>query len=284
MWRGGSDVAEIVGAMSLPHLPFLPMRIAENPDSGVARSYRDMARQLRELDPDVIVAFSPDHLATFFYENLPVFAVTMVDSFTGAIDGYPMVDSGRTVMSHRGLGRSIYRHVLRRDFDAARVDDFQADHSVIVPLQLLGVSDTLPVVPLVLNALCPPLPNAPRVHAFGAAVGEAVRAFEQPLRVLILADGGLNQEVAGPRAAPGKPDGAPDRPWLDHVVSRIRAGEIDALLDEATPQRIAHAANAAGELFTVLALLGAMDDRPPDRFEPEPDTGIAFGLWGASPR
>ncbi|MDQ6821779.1 MAG: hypothetical protein M3076_15830 [Actinomycetota bacterium] len=272
-------MAAIVGAMSLPHLPFLPMRIEKEPDSWPAQEYAAMAAEFDRLAPDVIVAFSPDHLASFFFDNLPVFAVPVLDHFTGATDGYPLVEDSRTVPSHRALGRAIYHHVLRHDFDAARVEHFEADHSVIVPLQLMKVAREVPVVPLVVNALAPPLPNASRVHDFGRAVGGAIRAFDEPLRVLVLANGGINQEVGGPRAAPGRPDGAPDRDWLDNVVRRLKSGQVAELLREATSERIAHVSNAAGELFTVLALLGAIGDRAADRFEPEPENGIAFGLW-----
>ena len=48
---------------------------------------------------------------------------------------------------------------------------------------------------------------------------------------------------------------------------------------EATPERIAHVANAGGELLTVLAMLGAYGTAPAERFEPEHENGIAFGLW-----
>jgi len=272
-------VAEIIGGMSVPHLPFLPMRIENDPDSWVAREYGAMAAEFERLAPDVIVAFSPDHLASFFFDNLPTFAVPIVDRFTGATDGYPRVERDRTVPSHRALGAAIHHHLIRSDFDVARVEHFEADHSVIVPLQLLGAGRDLRVIPLVVNALCPPLPSAKRAHAFGAAVGQAIREFDEPLRVLVLADGGINQEVGGPRSAPGRADGAPDPAWLDNVTARLRAGEVDELVLEATPERIAHAGNAAGELLTVLAMLGAYGDSAADRFEPGHEDGIAFGLW-----
>ncbi len=252
-------MAEIIGGISVPHLPFTPMRIENDPDSWVAGEYRRMAGEFAQLAPDVIVAFSPDHLASFFFDNLPTFAVAIVDQFTGATDGYPKVDSNRTVPSHRKLGAAIHLHALRSDFDVSRVEHLEADHSVIVPLQLLNVDPGLPVVPLVVNALCPPLP--------------------EPLRVLVLADGGINQEVGGPRSEPGRADGAPDPDWLDHVTARLRAGEVDELVAEATPERISHAGNAAGELLTVLAMLGARGGGAADRFEPEHENGIAFGLW-----
>jgi protocatechuate 4,5-dioxygenase beta chain len=277
-------MAEIVGAINVPHLPFLPMRIEQDPDSWTAHEYAQMAREFASLAPDVVVAFSPDHLASFFFDNLPVFTVPVLDHFTGATDGYPRVQADRRVPSHQALGSAIYRHVLRNDFDAARVERFEADHSVIVPLQLMDVAHELPVVPVTVNALCPPLPNASRVYDFGRAVGDAIRAFDEPLRVLVLADGGINQEVGGPRSAPGRADGAPDSEWLDHVTDRLRAGQVTQLVADATPERIARVSNAAGELFTVLAMLGAYGEAPADHFEPEYENGIAFGLWKGATR
>jgi gallate dioxygenase len=272
-------MAQIIGAINVPHLPFLPMRIEEDPEIFAGREFRTMAAELARFAPDVIVAFSPDHLASFFFDNLPTFAVPIIDQFIGATDGYPRVESDRVVLSHRALGQAIHHHVLRSDFDVSRVEHFAADHSVIVPLQLLQADRNIRVIPLVVNALSPPLPSAKRAYAFGQAVGSAVRAFDEPLRVLMLADGGINQEVGGPRSAPGRADGAPDPEWLDHVTARLRAGEIDELLEEATPKRIAHAGNACGELLTVLAMLGAYGAQAADRFEPEHSDGIAFGIW-----
>ena len=273
-------MAEVIGAMSVPHLPFLPMRVHDDPDTWVAREYEVMAAELERFAPDMIVAFSPDHLASFFFDNIPTFAVPVVDQFSGATDGYPRVDSNRTVPSSRAFGAAVHHHLLRCDFDVSRVEHFEADHSVIVPLQLLRADQNIKVLPLVINALCPPLPSAKRAYAFGRAVGDAVRAYSEPARVLLLADGGINQEVGGPRSAPGRADGAPDPEWLDRVTSRLRSGQIDELLNEATPERLARAGNAGGELLTVVAMLGAYGAAAADRFEPEHSDGIAFGLWG----
>jgi aromatic ring-opening dioxygenase catalytic subunit (LigB family) len=265
--------------MSLPHYPFLPTEIAADPRSRDACLYADMAAALAELEPDVVVAFSPDHLMSFFFDNLPTFAVAIVDSFTGATDGYPRVVAGRTVPSYPALAEAIYVGLLRRDFDPARAEHFAADHSLMVPLQLLRAPDTLRVVPITLNALAPPLPNAARAFAFGRSVAAAVREFPGDAEVLLLANGGINQEVAGPRTAPGSPSGIPDPQWLEHVTDRVRNGAVKQLIEEATPDRILRAGNAAGEMLTLLALLGALDGRRPERFEPVAAIGHAYGFW-----
>jgi hypothetical protein len=137
------------------------------------------------------------------------------------------------------------------------------------------------VVPVIMNVLAPPIMNASRAWAFGAAVGRAIRSDRTDRRVLVLANGGINQEVAGPRTAPGRLDGTPDPAWLTHVAQRLSAGEASALVAEATPKRIAEAGNAAGELLTVLAMLGAIegDGRRPVLVQPEPTIGHLFGFW-----
>jgi protocatechuate 4,5-dioxygenase beta chain len=149
----------------------------------------------------------------------------------------------------------------------------------MVPLQLLRAPDTLRVVPITLNALAPPLPNAARAFAFGRSVAAAVREFPGDAEVLLLANGGINQEVAGPRTAPGSPSGIPDPQWLEHVTDRVRNGAVKQLIEEATPDRILRAGNAAGEMLTLLALLGALDGRRPERFEPVAAIGHAYGFW-----
>ncbi len=67
------------------------------------------------------------------------------------------------------------------------------------------------------------------------------------------------------------------------MVELLREGDVATLLAEATPRQIAEAGNAAGELLTVLAMLGALGDSPgaPRLIEPEPETGHMFAFWEA---
>jgi hypothetical protein len=133
-----------------------------------------------------------------------------------------------------------------------------------------------------MNVLAPPILPSWRARAFGKAVGDGVRAFPKDLRVAFLANGGINQEVGGPRADEGGLSGAPDRGWHDHIVSRLRAGEIDQLVAEATSERLEQAGNAAGELLTVLAMVGAAANGQPGQPEflwSNPEVGHCFGAW-----
>jgi protocatechuate 4,5-dioxygenase beta chain len=272
-------MARIVGGCAVPHNPFLPKTVVENPTGIDARVFPQVAAAIAEMAPDVVVAFSPDHLNTVFFDNLPSLLVGIVDEFGGPNDGYPPVEA-KTLRSDPGLARHIFLETLRADFDPARSESLIVDHSLLVPLQIMGLEPV--VVPIVMNVLAPPILSGARAHAFGAAVGAAIRSYEPELRVLVLSDGGVIQEVGGPRIAPGRPDGTPDQAWLTHVIEVLGAGEVGRLVEESTPQRIAEVGNAAGELLTALAMLGALGEPPrPQLIEPEPQIGHMFGVWRA---
>jgi aromatic ring-opening dioxygenase LigB subunit len=273
-------MATIVAGCSVPHNPFLPNTVPADPEGVDARTFPQIRDLIEQARPDVVVAFSPDHLNTVFFDNLPTLLIGIVEAFSGPNDDYPGV-AEQVLESDPDLAWHIYRSTLRADFDVSRSESLEVDHSVLVPLQVMGLKPV--VVPIIMNVLAPPIMNASRAWSFGAAVGDAIRSFPRSSRVLVLADGGIIQEVGGPRSEPGKPSGAHDKQWLAHVVERLSAGDIARLVEEATPRRISEAGNAAGELLTVLAMLGAIgaEGQRPELVQPEPNVGHLFSFWNA---
>jgi 2,3-dihydroxyphenylpropionate 1,2-dioxygenase len=271
-------MARVVGGVSVPHNPFLPVKVKDDPDGINARNFAAVAEAIDELDPDIVIAFSPDHLNTVFFDNLPTLLIGIVDEFSGPDDDYPPV-APQTFSSDPELARHIFHHALRSDFDLSRSESLTVDHSLLVPLQIMEFHPV--VVPIIMNVLAPPVMNATRAHALGRVVAESISTYPRDFDVLVLADGGVIQEVAGPRINPGKPDGAPDQEWLARVIELLREGNVDELLAEATPRKIAEAGNAAGELLTAIAMLGALGPNPgrPKLIEAEPDTGHMFAFW-----
>lgn len=271
-------MARILSGCSVPHNPFLPAEVKADPDGINAHQFAAMAKAIDEVDPDLVISFSPDHLNTVFFDNLPTFLIGIVEEFSGPLDDYPPVER-QTLDSDPELARHIFHHALRSDFDLARSESLRVDHSLLVPLQIMEFKPV--VVPIVMNVLAPPVMNATRAYALGRVVAEAVSSYPRDFSVLVLADGGIIQEVAGPRINPGKkPDGAPDQEWLARVIELLGEGRVKELVAEATPRKIAEAGNAAGELLTVIAMLGALGEAgPPRLLEPEPVTGHMFGFW-----
>jgi hypothetical protein len=272
-------MARIVGGCSVPHNPFLPARVEADPDGINARGFAAVAEAIEELGPDLVVAFGPDHLNTVFFDNLPTILIGIVDEFSGPLDDYPPV-ARQTLRSDPALARHVFHQALRSDFDLARSESLEVDHSVLVPLQIMGIQPV--VVPIVLNLLAPPVMNATRAYALGRVVAEAIRSYPGEHDVLVLGHGGVIQEVAGPRVDPGEADGAPDQEWLARVIELLGEGRVEELVSEATPRKIAEAGNAAGELLAAVAMLGALGEEPgkPWLIEPEPVTGHMFAVWG----
>jgi gallate dioxygenase len=271
-------LARIVGGFSVPHTPYLPVTIPNDPQSLDGRCYSRVREHLSEVRPDVIVTFACDHLNTFFLDNFPTFAVAAVDQFGGANDDPPGLKY-RVVRSHRGIGKALHGGGIEKGFDLALVERLDVDHSIMVPLHFLTPDHDVPVVPVFINGLVPPIPTAARAHSLGRAVGEIIRVYSEDLRVAALATGAINLEVAGPRVFEGEVWGAPDPSWLEHVLARLRAGQVDKLVEEATIRKLASVGNAAGELLCLVAMLGAIGDHPPVFLEPQPRLGHAFGAW-----
>ena len=80
-------MAEIVGAIGVPHTPFYPSLVErEGPESRTAQLFRKMMAALEAMRADLIVLIDTDHLNTFFFDNLPVFAIGVTDVFHGPND------------------------------------------------------------------------------------------------------------------------------------------------------------------------------------------------------
>ena len=80
-------MAEIVGAIGVPHTPFYPSLVErEGPECETARLFSKVTAELEAMRPDLIVMFDTDHLNTFFFDSLPIFAMGITDTFKGPND------------------------------------------------------------------------------------------------------------------------------------------------------------------------------------------------------
>src|SRR5579862_3358258 len=78
-------MAEIVGAFATPHMPGSPGQAQQNPQSEVAQLFGAVRGH-----PDVLVVFDTDHFATFFFNNMPTFAVGVAEKTSGpGTDDWP---------------------------------------------------------------------------------------------------------------------------------------------------------------------------------------------------
>jgi Catalytic LigB subunit of aromatic ring-opening dioxygenase len=277
-------MAEIVGAFATPHMPGSPGQAQQNPQSEVAQLFRAVRENVDAVDPDVLVVFDTDHFATFFYSNMPTFAVGVAERTSGpGTDDWPgLTCYYPDVPLSQELGRHVHAAGVGEGFDLSVSQEFDVDHSIIVPLHFLNAADgkmKRPVVPVWVNGIAPPLPLAKRCYALGEMVRRAIESWPTQVRVGIVASGAISGDIGGPRALDNQPFAWPDEAWVTEAVGYIRAGEIDELLSAATTERLRQSGNVSGEMLNWIALLGSVGSRKPRFLEPHLTGGNAYGAW-----
>lgn len=272
-------MAEVVGALGVPHTPFFPFFVErDGPECETARCFAALRTELEALRPDVLVMFDTDHLNTFFFDNLPVFAIGVTESFTGACDEVRATPP-YTVTSLPDLAGHMRKVCIDAGFDLAMTQKFAVDHSVIVPLHFITPAMHIPVIPIFVGGHVPPLPAARRCYELGRAVRKAVESWPQPLRVVTIGNGSISLEVWGPRLKIGFGDGVPDPDWVTRVCGLLEKGEDETLIAEATPAKFDAAGNVAGELLNWIAMLGTFDPRPAKSVTQQMPNGHAYAVW-----
>jgi protocatechuate 4,5-dioxygenase beta chain len=277
-------LARVVGAFAVPHTPHFPL-IVQRRGPGAAeieRLYGAVARCLKEVEPDAIVFFTSDHYNIFFEESLPIFSIGVAPAARGPSD-YPELP-GYEVPIDSGLARSVQAHAVAADFDVGMSQEFELDHSVIVPLHFLTPRMEVPIVPVFVSAFVRPIPSSHRCHALGKVIREAVEREAGPRRVAVVATGSFSLEIGGPRIRPDSHTGIPDPGWVERVTSLLGSAQVDELVREATDDQLARAGNAGGEVLDWIAMLGTIDAQRPTFLEVQREHGHAFGAWPVDSR
>jgi hypothetical protein len=152
--------------------------------------------------------------------------------------------------------------------DMAFGRSLRLDHGAMVPLHLLRVPETMPVVPLLVNCLVEPMPDYLRCHALGLALASVL----QPLstRVALVAAGGLSHWPGMPEA------GIISETWDRAVLDGLSAGHRGVLTDP--PSAGAHEKGPGAEELRAWTVLGAATGAGPvDVLSYEPVSGWSTG-------
>lgn len=249
-------MARIVGGLGTSHVPMIGRTIAAGTQSEVSfapffAAYDRVHEWLDTVKPDVAIIFYNDHGLNFALDNMPTFAV-------GAAHGYSNADEGwgepepRAFRGAPDLSWHLIQSLIEDEFDVATCQEMLFDHAGITALDLLYPGHgNVPVatIPIVLNAVQPPLPKPTRCYAFGQAVGRAIASFPGDAKVLIVGSGGLSHELG----EFGKINQEFDRLTLDKIVSdpaHLTAYSNDEIVDLAGAQGL--------EIMTWIAMRGAV--------------------------
>jgi protocatechuate 4,5-dioxygenase, beta chain len=266
-------MAELVAVVASTHNPriFWNRDRADQEDfdamEATFRRVRDMLAQTR---PDIIVAVANDHLDNFFFDNMPTFAVA-----TGPVAEGPFWYESEIMSLPRyrapislDVARYILRNGIEQGIQFSQVDEFRIDHAFTLPLSYLRPEQDLGLVPIITNAFAYPLAPNRRWYELGQFLARVIRDRPGRERIAVLGSFNLNVEVGGPNAGKVKPQFAE---WL---IDLMRQGARDEILDTLTVPRLMEEGNSTAEFLNYVAMLGIVEDAPPDFIAHQPVRGI----------
>jgi protocatechuate 4,5-dioxygenase beta chain len=200
-------MANIVGAISVTHVPYIGRAIANNlqqdpywkPFFDGFPPARDWLKKVR---PDVAVVIYNDHGLNFFLDKMPTFAVGAAPEYRNADEGWGIP----TLPPYQGdpdLSWHMIDALVGEEFDLVTCQEMVVDHAFTLPLELLWPGQhPCPVrtVPVCINTVQHPLPTAARCFKLGQAIGRAVESWDADANVVIIGTGGLSHQLDGQRA------------------------------------------------------------------------------------
>src|SRR5579875_1041477 len=191
-------MAEIVGAVAVPHTPHFALLAEKDDDFGreLRRLYGGVAEHVRQMRPDVILYITADHYNNFFVESIPIFSIGVADSVQGPND-YDLPQ--RIMPIDSTLARSLQAQLVRRGFDVGQSQEFRADHPITIPLNFLVPDTSVPIVPIYVSTCLRPIPTSDRCFALGQAIRGILQEDQGPRRVMVIATGSFCLEIGGPR-------------------------------------------------------------------------------------
>jgi 2,3-dihydroxyphenylpropionate 1,2-dioxygenase len=236
-------MAKVVGTLSLSHSPLwnlAPDPGAGEPGGAFVESVRHAREILESLRPDAIVIFGPDHARGLFYDLMPPFTIG-IERVEGVGD-YATPKGELPLPS--GLAHAIFDGATARGFDPAVSLDLRIDHGLTQVYCRLVPNLDIPVVPVIVNSGCPPLPTFARCFDFGTAVGQAIAESSGGERVVTIGSGGMSHWPASIDAY----DDLITPEWRDFLIhGRPRVEEVE-------PGRVARAqALATGDVSGEVA-------------------------------
>jgi protocatechuate 4,5-dioxygenase beta chain len=249
-------MARIIGGLTTSHVPMIGKAIAgKKQQEPYFKPFFDgfipVHRWLAEAKPDVAVVIYNDHGLNFFLDKMPTFAIGAAHEYHNADEGWgapmPHVFTGEPRLSWH-----IIDALVSDEFDLTTCQEMLFDHAGVTALDLLWPGHgpaPVKTVPIVINAVQPPLPTPKRCYKLGQALGRAIRSYPEDLKVLIIGSGGLSHQLG----RLGFINEEFDRLCMDKIVS-----EPESLTRYSSDNIVDLAGSQGLEFMTWIAMRGAV--------------------------
>lgn len=303
--HGVKLMAEIVGCIAMSHSPQLltpPDRWDTLPDRtkgpfkpkpGIAaeltpeqkhakadrcnKAISVLRDQLAAFRSDTVVIFGDDQEENILFDNMPAFTIFIGEEADATLRfryfGEKATDQMTRYKVNRPLAMEILHGCMDRGFDPAWSKETRYEaglgHAFGRVLKYLMPSPAPRIVPIMVNTYYPPAPSAKRCFDFGVAVGNALRASDDPGRIVLIASGGLSHT---------KIDETFDRAFLEAITER------DTSFLQNVPPEILR--GGTSEVLNWIAVAGAVSLRgrmvdyvPAYRNEHGVGCAMGFAVW-----
>jgi protocatechuate 4,5-dioxygenase beta chain len=248
-------MATIVAAMAMTHSPGLTGWFDAAPkgqQEEALRATAEMRERLAAARPDVVIAFSNDHLLNWPINNTPEYTVGIAAEHVGPADWYDewLALSKYRILGRPALARYIVNEGARRRLALAYLREMKFDDGISVPMHYLNPDGAIPLIPVTMNCTVPPIPTPERAYQVGSVLRDMLKAYPGKERIAILATGGLSHEPGGPRYF-----------WVDEefdlwFLDLLKKGDHEALLRDCTLERMEEA--GSGGTAELLSWILAM--------------------------
>lgn len=270
-------MSEIVVGIATVHAPFITGLPALAPEDRRARVYAgfdELRRVFAAAEPDLIVAFSSEHITNFLSGDARPFCVGLAPQYQILPEfKIPAAMVAGDVEFSEGLLKYGYEVGLDFGFSTHLL----LDHGTGLPLHFLTPSSDVPVVPILQNTIWSPMHSVARAFRAGEVVREYIERDGRNLRVAILGTGGVSHWVGNAR------HGDVNQEFDEWFLAEIASGDYRSLT-RMTQEQIDVGGDGANEIRNWLALAGAMGTSKPrvvldETFVPGWNTSAYQVVW-----
>ena len=271
-------MASLVGAYAASHGPLIVREwhaVPENQKIRLKNAFLELGRRLSTARPDVLIAVSPDHWSNFFLDNIPAVCLGIGEINEGPPEPWMKDFPHKEIHGHAGFALHLAKTALQEGFEPSVSHRLKLDHGVCIPLWRMVLERLPRIVPILLNSIEPPLPSLSRCLEWGRLLKKATDSYSEPLRVAILATGGLSHSIGEPTM------GAIYEDFDKETIRLFGSSEKDLVhfLEEELPSH----GNGSEEVRNWLVAHGAAGSRGFELIDylpvPKVIVGCGFAAW-----
>jgi len=254
-------MATIVGGITTSHIPAIGNAIQHGRENDpywkpFFEGYLPVRAWLEATKPDLAVVVYNDHGLNFFLDQIPTFAIGAAPEYPNCDSGWGL-ENGPAARGNPEFSWHLIESLVRDEFDLTMCQEMKVDHGFMVPMSVLWPHATtwpVQVVPLAVNTVQHPLPSPARCFKLGQALGNAIAAYPDDVRVVVIGTGGMSHQLQGERA--GLINKPFDLMFLETIVTNP-----DALARLSVRDLVESAGSEGVELIMWLVMRGALGER-----------------------